>query len=68
MGAKVLLIAGEISALMCTLILLFGFASQSVECDYVNAAMCFMLVVSVLMLQSLQQTIPWKEDAQHESR
>ena len=64
LGTKLILIAGEISAILCALILTWAICLGEVEADAVKAAFISMFVICGIMLQSMQQSIPWKQNQQ----
>lgn len=56
-SVKSLLIAGEISAVLCAIILVWAVCLKEIECDAVTATFITMFVVSAIVLQSMQQEI-----------
>lgn len=64
LGTKIILIAGEISAILCALILTWAICLGKVEADEAKAACISIFVIAAINLQSLQQNIPWKQNQQ----
>ena len=58
-GTKIILIAGEISAILCALILIWAICLGDVEADEVKAAFISMFIIAAIQLQSMQQRIKW---------
>ena len=58
-GTKVILIAGEISALLCAILLVWMICLGEVEADEVKAAFISMFIIAAIQLQSMQQRIKW---------
>ena len=56
-SVKSLLIAGEISALLCAIMLVWAVCLEEIECDAVKATFITIFVVSAVVLQSMQQEI-----------
>ena len=59
---KLILIAVEISATLCALLLVWVICLGEVETDAVHAFLISMFIIAAIMLQSMQQNIPWKQD------
>lgn len=64
LGTKIILIAGEMSSILCALILTWAICLGEVEADAVKAAFISMFIVCAIMLQSMQQNITWKQNQQ----
>ena len=58
-GTKVILIAAEIAALVCSLVLIWMIALEEVENDIVKAFITTMFIICAIMFQSMQQRIKW---------
>lgn len=56
-SVKSLLIAGEISALLCAIMLVWAVCLEEIECDVVTATFITMFIVCSIVLQSMQQEI-----------
>ena len=62
LGTKIILIAAEIAAILCAILLVWMICLGEVEADEVKAAFVSMFIITAIMLQSFQQSIPWKQD------
>ena len=61
LGTKIILIAGEISSTLCAIILTWAICLGEVEADEVKAACISIFIIAAIQLQSMQQSIPWKQ-------
>ena len=62
LGTKLILIAAEIAAIVCAILLVWSICLKEVEADEIKAFVITMFIVVAIMLQSWQQSIPWKQD------
>jgi hypothetical protein len=62
LGTKIILIAAEISAILCAILLVWMICLGDVEADEVKAFFISIFIIVAIMLQSFQQSIPWKQD------
>ena len=61
LGTKIILIAAEISAILCAILLVWMICLGDVEADEVKALCISIFIIVAIMLQSFQQSIPWKQ-------
>lgn len=59
-GCKLIMISAEISALICLGLLLYMSVRDN-QFDYSRAAFAFMLAVTAVVTQSIQQEVKWDE-------
>lgn len=57
-----MLITAEISAILSAILLVWMICLGEVEADEVKAFFISIFIIVAIMLQSFQQTIPWKQD------
>ena len=62
LGTKIILIAAEIAAILCAILLVWMVCLGDIEADEVKAGFISMFIITAIMLQSFQQSIPWKQD------
>ena len=58
-GTKIILIAAEISSLLCAILLVWMIALGEVENDIVKAFFTTMFIICAIVFQSMQQRIKW---------
>ena len=54
-SVKILLIAGEISAVLCAIISVWAVCLEEIECDAVTAIVITMFIICSVALQSMQK-------------
>ena len=57
-----MLIAAETSAILCAILLVWMICLGDIEADEVKAFFISVFIITGIMLQSFQQSIPWKQD------
>ena len=62
LGTKIILIAAEIAAIVCAILLVWMVCLGDVEADEVKAFFISMFIFTAIFLQAYQQDIPWKQD------